>query len=105
MKKLILYLLFPVTTLYTFFATSPVMVMGCGVVLIPTKQRLFVKTAIFNVKKKFLNPLSMSTWAKHKPDFYKSILEAAERCELWGMSIKQNYFTQLKLDFNSSKDI
>jgi len=42
---------------------------------------------------------------KHNPDFYKSILEAAERGELWGISTKQNYFIQLKIDFDSPEII
>jgi len=40
---------------------------------------------------------------KHNPDFYKFILEAAERGELWGIATHQDYFIQLKIDFTSSK--
>ena len=62
-----------------------------------------MKTEIYNAKTKFLNPISNRSLAKHNPDFYKSILEAAERGELWGMYSEQDHFTQLEIDFNSSQ--
>ena len=58
---------------------------------------------ILNAKKKLPNSILISSLVKHYPDFYKSILEAAERGELWEVSIDQNHFTQLELDFNSSE--
>ena len=39
----------------------------------------------------------------HLPDFYKSILEASERGELWGINSKQNYWTQLEFDLDNCK--
>ena len=39
---------------------------------------------------------------KHTPEFYESILEAAERGELWGISLEQSQLHQLEFDFNYS---
>tara|TARA_Y100001968_G_C19075564_1_gene580501 strand:- start:455 stop:589 length:135 start_codon:yes stop_codon:yes gene_type:complete len=39
--------------------------------------------------------------SNHIPEFYQSILEAAERGELWGISSEKNHSTQLELEFNS----
>ena len=39
--------------------------------------------------------------SKHIPEFYKSILEASERGELWGICLDQNHWTQLEIDLNS----
>ena len=35
----------------------------------------------------------------HIPDFYKSIVEACERGELWGVEPPSNTPTQLEIDF------
>tara|TARA_Y100001968_G_scaffold280199_2_gene276559 strand:+ start:1030 stop:1164 length:135 start_codon:yes stop_codon:yes gene_type:complete len=40
---------------------------------------------------------------KHNPDFYKFILEASERGELWGLSTQNQDIIQLNFDFNTSK--
>ena len=58
-----------------------------------------MKIAINNVKKN-LNQILISTLFIHNPDFYNSILESAERGELWGMSAQENHYVQLKLDLN-----
>ncbi len=71
----------------------------------PIRLKLFAKKAIQVAKKKFLIQRSTNTLVKHNPDFYKFIIEAAERGELWGISSRQNNFIQLKFDFNSSKII
>ncbi len=39
--------------------------------------------------------------SKHIPEFYKFILEALDRRELWRMRPEQNHFTQLELDLDS----
>ena len=39
--------------------------------------------------------------SKHIPEFYASILEAAERGELWGISSEHSQLTQLELDLTS----
>ena len=39
--------------------------------------------------------------SKHIPDFYESILEAAERGELWGITSDHSQSTQLELDLAS----
>ena len=57
------------------------------------------------VKRKFLIQALIETLLKHNPDYYKSILQAAERGELWGVNTHQNHFIQLKFDFNPSKFI
>ncbi len=65
--------------------------------------KLSVKTVIPVAKQKFLSQLSINKLVKHNPDFYKSILEAADRGELWGVSVQQSHFKQLKFDFYPSK--
>ena len=39
--------------------------------------------------------------SKDIPEFYRSILEASDRGELWGISSEQSYQTQLEFDINS----
>ena len=39
--------------------------------------------------------------SKHIPEFYESILEAAERGELWGIALEDSQLTQLELDLAS----
>ena len=39
--------------------------------------------------------------SKHISGFYESILEAAERGELWGISSEQSHVTQLEIDLDS----
>ena len=39
--------------------------------------------------------------SKNVPEFYESILEASERCELWGVSSEQSHWTQLEFDLDS----
>ena len=56
------------------------------------------------VNRKFLNQPSTSTLVRHNPDSYKSILEAAERGELWGVSTHHLDSIQLKFDFITSKN-
>ena len=63
-----------------------------------------MKTIKINVKKKTLNQESINTLIKHNPDFYQSILESAERGELWGLSIQRIHFIQLQLDLDSCKN-
>ena len=50
-----------------------------------------------NVKRKFLFQQSSKTISKHIPEFYESILEAAERGELWGITSEHSQLTQLEL--------
>ena len=38
---------------------------------------------------------------KDIPEFYRSILEASDRGELWGISTEQSHWTQLEFDINS----
>ena len=38
------------------------------------------------MKRKFLLHQSTKTITKHKPEFYRSILEASDRGELWGLT-------------------
>ena len=56
-------------------------------------------------KRKFQIQPSTNTLIEHNPDHYKSILEASERGELWGISTQQNYFIQLKIEFDCPKTI
>ena len=37
--------------------------------------------------------------SKDIPEFYRSILEASDRGELWGISSEQSHWTQLEFDF------
>ena len=53
------------------------------------------------MKKKFLLLQSTKTMSKHILEFYESILEAAERGELWGISSEQCHSTQLEIDLDS----
>ena len=39
--------------------------------------------------------------SKHIPEFYESILEAAERGELWGITSEHSQLIQLELDLAS----
>ena len=39
--------------------------------------------------------------SKDIPEFYRSILEASDRGELWGISSEQSHWTQLEFDINS----
>ena len=39
--------------------------------------------------------------SKHIPEFYRSILEASERGELWGVPSEYSHWTQLEIDFDS----
>ncbi len=74
-----------------------------AVILKPINPRLFVKRPIKIAKRKFLNQPSTRTLLKHNPDFYKFILEASERGELWGLSTQNQDIIQLNFDFNTSK--
>ena len=53
------------------------------------------------MKRKFLLHQSTKTMTKHIPEFYRSILEASDRGELWGITSEQNYWIQLEIDLNS----
>jgi len=39
--------------------------------------------------------------SKHIPEFYKSILEASERGELWGISSERSHWIQIEIDLDS----
>ena len=60
-----------------------------------------MKKEIPIVKRKFLLQQSTKTMSKDIPEFYRSILEASERGELWGISSDKSHWTQLEIDFNS----
>ena len=60
-----------------------------------------MKKEIPIVKRKFLLLQSTKTMSKDIPEFYRSILEASDRGELWGISSEQSYWTQLEIDFDS----
>ena len=53
------------------------------------------------MKRKSLLQQSIKTMSKDIPEFYRSILEASDRGELWGISSEQSYWTQLEIDFDS----
>jgi len=53
------------------------------------------------VKRKFLLQQSTKTMSKDIPEFYRSILEASDRGELWGITSEQSHWTQLEIDLNS----
>ena len=53
------------------------------------------------MKRIFLLLQSTKTMSKHIPEFYESILEPAERGELWGISSEQSHWTQLEIDLDS----
>ena len=56
---------------------------------------------ISNVNRKFLFQRSTKTMSKTYSKFYQSILEAAERGELWGITSEHSQLTQLELDLAS----
>ena len=39
--------------------------------------------------------------SKDIPEFYRSILEASDRGELWGITSEQSHCTQIEFDINS----
>ena len=49
------------------------------------------------MKRKFLLLQSTKRMSKHIPEFYRSILEASDRGELWGITSEQSHWTQLEL--------
>ena len=51
--------------------------------------------------RKFLFQQTTKTMSKLIPAFYESILEAAERGELWGITSEHSQLTQLELDLTS----
>ncbi len=53
------------------------------------------------MKRKFLLQQSTKTMSKDIPELYRSILEASDRGELWGISSEQSHWTQLELDISS----
>ena len=53
------------------------------------------------MKRKFLLQQSIETMSEDIPEFYRSILEASDRGELWGISSEQSHWTQLEFDINS----
>ena len=55
--------------------------------------------------RKFLFQQSTKTMSKDIPEFYRSILEASDRGELWGITSEQSHWTQLEIDFNSCMNI
>ena len=56
---------------------------------------------ISNVKRKFLFQRSTKKFQKLIPEFYESILEAAERGELWGITSEHSQLVQLELNLAS----
>ena len=52
------------------------------------------------MKRKFLLQQSTKTMSKDIPEFYRSILEASDRGELWGISSEQSHWTQMEFDVN-----
>jgi len=60
-----------------------------------------VKKVIQNAKRSFLPPL-IKPLSKHIPELYESILEAAERGELWGINSELTQVSQLELDLSSA---
>ena len=59
-----------------------------------------MKKEIPIVMRKFLLQQSTKTMSKDIPEFYRSILEASDRGELWGISLEQSHCNQLEFDFN-----
>ena len=53
------------------------------------------------MKRKFLLLQSTKRMSKHIPEFYRSILEASDRGELWGITSEQSHWVQLEIDLNS----
>ena len=60
-----------------------------------------MKKEIPIVKRKFLLQQSTKTMSKDIPEFYRSILEASDRGELWGISSEKYHWRQLEIDLNS----
>ena len=60
-----------------------------------------MKKEIPIVKRKSLLQQSTKTMSKDIPEFYRSILEASDRSELWRISSEQSHWTQLEFDINS----
>ena len=60
-----------------------------------------VKNVISNTNRKYSFRTLIKKMPKRIPDFYKSILEAAERGESWGISIEHVKLIQLEIDINS----
>ena len=60
-----------------------------------------MKMEIPIVMRKFLLQQSTKTMSKDIPEFYKSILEASDRGELWGITSEQSHWTQIEFDINS----
>ena len=60
-----------------------------------------MKKEILIAKRKFLLLQSTKTMSKDIPEFYRSILEASDRDELWGLTSEQSHWTQLEFDINS----
>ena len=52
------------------------------------------------MKRKFLLHQSTKTMTKQIPEFYRSILEASDRGELWGVTLEKSQRTQLEIDIN-----
>ena len=60
-----------------------------------------MKKEIPIVKRKSLLQQSTKTMSKDIPEFYRSILEASEQGELWGISSEKSHWIQLEFDINS----
>ena len=59
-----------------------------------------MKKEILIVKRKSLLQQSTKTMSKDIPEFCRSILEASDRGELWGISSEQSHWTQLEIYLN-----
>ena len=53
------------------------------------------------MKRKFLLLQLTKRMSSYIPEFYRSILEASKRGELWGISSEQSRWSQLEIDFDS----
>ena len=60
-----------------------------------------MKKVVPIAKRKFLLLQLIKTMSKDIPEFYRSILEASDRGELWGITSEQSHWTQLEIDLNS----
>ena len=60
-----------------------------------------MKKVVPIAKRKFLLQQSTKTMSKDIPEFYRSILEASDRGELWGISSEQSHWIQLEFDIYS----
>ena len=60
-----------------------------------------MKKEMLIVRRIFLLQQSTKTMSKDIPEFYRSILEASDRGELWGISSEQSHWIQLEFDINS----